>query len=428
MAEEKGLAEERKDELALCVEDANTKLTEILNDAVMFAYNKAYAKSLVNQLIQDTTNRLQFLKASWDLIVSTANALKKEFMKQWLVIINILKKTQKEDNLGVIGKLISQMTTNKPLQMQGLEGITIDLIDDKNLGVANARITNLRDYMTDNELGGSQRYTDYVNRLNQALIEVKNNLANGTLTLTDSMGRVKSIRNMAEIETRYKMISEDLKRQGVGQNEFVVGSSHANASLRCSYWQGKIFLVDIDINSRPMGQFDKKHPPSPRVLGHIDGKPYYSLLEACENGFLSFNCQHRLIKYYKGIKPPVYPIKTINGLRDATIKQRQMENTIRHWKRKEKLADDKIQVHHSDTPYIGNNGNWYVNGIDTKIPASTDSMKVKSISRTQTTTTTDYKYNVANVNYWNDKYRDYSKTHGLPRYEWRCRITEYESK
>ena len=115
MAEEKGLAEERKDELALCVEDANTKLTEILNDAVMFAYNKAYAKSLVNQLIQDTTNRLQFLKASWDLIQSTINALKKEFMKQWLLIINILKKTQKEDNLGVIGKLINQMTTNKPL-------------------------------------------------------------------------------------------------------------------------------------------------------------------------------------------------------------------------------------------------------------------------------------------------------------------------
>ena len=382
MAEEKGLAEERKDELALCVEDANTKLTEILNDAVMFAYNKAYAKSLVNQLIQDTTNRLQFLKASWDLIQSTTNALKKEFMKQWLVIINILKKTQKEDNLGVIGKLISQMTTNKPLQMQGLEGITIDLIDDKNLGVANARITNLRDYMTDNELGGSQRYTDYVNRLNQALIEVKNNLANGTLTLTDSMGRVKSIRNMAEIETRYKMISEDLKRQGVGQNEFVIGSSHSNASLRCSYWQGKIFLVDIDINSRPMGQFDKKHPPSPKVLGHIDGKPYYSLLEACENGFLSFNCQHRLIKYYKGIKPPVYSAIQINGLRNATIRQREMENTIRHWKRREKIA----------------------------------------------TTPEDRANAIAHSKEWQQKYADFSRIHGLPRYEWRCRITEYESK
>ena len=187
---------------------------------------------------------------------------------------------------------------------------------------------------------------------------------------------------MAEIETRYKMISEDLKRQGVGQNEFVIGSSHSNASLRCSYWQGKIFLVDIDINSRPMGQFDKKHPPSPRVLGHIDGKPYYSLLEACENGFLSFNCQHRLIKYYKGIKPPVYSAIQINGLRNATIRQREMENTIRHWKRREKIA----------------------------------------------TTPEDRANAIAHSKEWQQKYADFSRIHGLPRYEWRCRITEYESK
>ena len=395
MAEEKDLAQERKDELALCVEDANTKLTQIINNSVWFAYSKALAKSLVNELVKETTKRLEELKASYDLIQSTINALKKRFMTEWLNVIAVLKENAVKDNLGIIAKTIQQMESVKPIDMES-KGITIDLIDNESeLGVANAHITNLRDFMTDNELGGSQRYTDYVNRLNNALVEIKNNLANGTLTLRDSKGRVKSIRNMAEIETRYKMITEDLKRNGVGLNDFVVASAHANASERCSWWQGKIFLVDLDITSRPMGQY-RGTKPNQTVLGHIDGKPYYSLKEACENGFLSFNCQHRLIKYYKGVKPPVFAVKEVNRLRDATIRQRNMENTIRKWKRQEKIADSKLVVNRTD-PFTN-----------------------------QEAEMTEREYTILMSKYWQQRYRDFSEAQGLPRYEWRTRITQYE--
>ena len=395
MAEEKDLAQERKDELALCVEDANTKLTQIINNSVWFAYSKALAKSLVNELVKETTKRLEELKASYDLITSTINALKKRFMTEWLNVIAILKENAVKDNLGIIAKTIQQMESVKPIDMES-KGITIDLIDSESeLGVANAHITNLRDFMTDNDLGGSQRYTDYVNRLNNALVEIKNNLANGTLTLRDSKGRVKSIRNMAEIETRYKMITEDLKRNGVGLNDFVVASAHANASERCSWWQGKIFLVDLDITSRPMGQY-RGTKPNQTVLGHIDGKPYYSLKEACENGFLSFNCQHRLIKYYKGVKPPVFAVKEVNRLRDATIRQRNMENTIRKWKRQEKIADSKLVVNRTD-PFTN-----------------------------QEVEMTEREYTILMSKYWQQRYRDFSEAQGLPRYEWRTRITQYE--
>ena len=396
MAEVKDLAKERKDELALCVEDANTKLMQIINDSVMLAYSKVYAKMLVSELIDETIKRLLELEASYDLIQSTTNSLKKTFMTEWLKVIAILKKNVKNDNLGVIGKLIQQMESTKPVEMKGLEGLTIDLVEDKTLGVANARITNLRDFMTDGwQLGGEARFTDYVNQLNNALVEIKDKLADGTLTLKDSKGRVKSIRNMAEIETRYKMITEDLKRQGVGQNEFVIASAHANASERCSWWQGKIFLVDLDINSRPMGQY-KGTKPNQTVLGHIDGKPYYSLLEACENGFLSFNCQHRLIKYYKGVKPPEFNPVQVDILRDATIRQRQMENYIRKWKRQEKISDSKLMVNRKN-PFTG-----------------------------ESQTFTEREYTTLMSKYWQQRYAKFSKTLGLPRYEWRTRITQYE--
>ena len=375
---EKGLAEERKDELALIVETANTKLIQIINDSVMFAYNKIYAKSLVNNLCDETKDKLEKIEASDYLINNTILALKKRFMVEWLNVIEVLKKIENKGDLGIVGKTIAQMQTNTPLEMKGLKGITIDIVDN-GVGIANAHITNLRDFMTDNRLGGSQRYIDYTGRISQAFVNIKDKLADGSLTLKDSLGRTKSIRNMAEIETRYKMISEDLSRQGVKQNEFVVASAHANASERCSFWQGKIFIVDLDINSRPMGQY-KGGTPSQTIKGYIDGKPYYSLLEACENGFLSFNCQHRLIKYYKGIRPPQYSANTINTLRNETIRQRQMENYIRKYKRREKLAN-------------------------------TPEERSKAIAKSKE---------------WQRLYENYSRNHGLPRYEWRTRITEYE--
>ncbi len=387
---------EKEDKLALIVEEANTKVQEIINDAIMFGYSKIYAKSLIQNLVEETTKKLEKENASDYLIESTKIAILKAFMKGWLMVIAILEKNLNNDNLGVIGKLIEQMkTANKPLILQADKGISIDVFDN-NVGIAKAGIKNIRDYITDTELGGTSRFSNYKTMLQNTLIEVKNNIANGTLTLTDSLGRVKSIRNMAEIETRYQMINQDLLRQGIKQNEFVIASSHADASERCSWWQGKIYLMDLDVSSRPMGQYHGK--PNQTILGYIDGKPYYSLLEACQNGFLSFNCQHRLIKYYKGAAPIQYNMVNVKNARNLTIRQRAMENTIRQWKRKEKLSDRTLKVNRTN-PITG---------------------KMEQF--------TEYEWNVLNSKLWQDKYRNFSIRNGLPVYEWRTRITEYESK
>lgn len=413
----------QEDKLTLAVEEANTKLLEIINESIMIGYSKAYAKTLVINLINETEKQLNELGASEQLILDTKLSLQKAFMKQWLLVINILLEKVKTDELGLIGKQIANMKTNTPLDLKGGRGITIDVLDDK-IGIAKANILNIRDYITDSRLGGTSRFVNYKTMLQDTLIEIKDKLADGTLTLTDSLGRTKSIRNMAEIETRYQMINEDLNRQGITKGQFCIASSHQDCSIRCSFWQGRIYLMDLDINSRPMGQY-KGGTPNQTILGYIDGKPYYSLLQACNNGFLSFNCQHRLIKYYKGANPVKYDLISVKKARNLTITQRQMENTIRHWKRREMVADKNIMINRKDCPYI-ENGYWFSNGQSTGIKASDHSQELKSIASAQRDSMSSRDYSVSMTNYWQDKYSQFSTSNDLPTYEWRTRITDYE--
>ena len=384
-------------DITLAIEESNTKLIQIINDSIMFGYTKLYAKELVNDLIEKTVEKLKDLKADDDLIESTTIALKQRFMREWLQVITILSKLEKIEPLGVIGRTIQRMKSNVPLEMSGNNGITIDIIDNDKVGVSKAQINNIRDFITDTRLGGTSKFIDYRTALQESLIEVKDNLANGSLSYLDSMGRTKSVRNMAEINARYKMISNDLQRQGINLNDFVIASSHADASERCSWWQGKIFLMDVDINSRPMGQY-KGGKPIQTILGYIDGKPYYSLLEACNNGFLSFNCQHRLIKYYKGASPIRYDMIEVKKARNLSITQRQMENTIRKWKRRETLSSSKVMVNKTD-PFNPSKG-------------------VQTMS--------ELEYNEIMSKWWQEKYANFSKANNIPEYRWRTRITDYE--
>lgn len=419
---------EKEDKLALIVENANTRVIEIINEAILLGYTKLYTKTLIMKLVDDTERELKDNKASEQLIESTKLAILKSFMKQWLVVVSVFEEKLKQDNSGLISKIVNNMKSNQSLSTTDGKGITIDIFGNDAV-IAKAGIKNLRDFVTDTRLGGTSRFVNYKELLQDTILEVKRKLANGTLTLTDSLGRVKSIRNMAEIETRYKMISEDMKRQGVNLNDFVVSSSHADESERCHWWSAKIFLVDLDVNSRPFGEYNPKNPPKPTPIGKIDGKDYYSLLEACNNGFLSYNCQHRLIKYYKGIAPIHYNLVDVKKARDLTIRQRAMENTIRHWKREEAISDNKFMVNHSDCPYIQKvNGryHWFSGGKDTHIEVSDYSRGLSSVSFSPRTNMTDREYTVSMTNFWNDKYSNFSRDNGLPIYEWRTRITKVE--
>jgi hypothetical protein len=139
-----------------------------------------------------------------------------------------------------------------------------------------------------------------------------------------------SLRNLAEIRVRYDANQQDLERFKDEDVDLVYSSSHADASVRCAPYQGKLYSIS--------GKSGKT----------IDGIEYTPLDEALKgpdgdgNGIISgYNCRHRLIPYQRGLKPPTdYDERTIKKERSIDQKQRNYENRIRTFKQQERLLRD----------------------------------------------------------------------------------------
>ena len=390
--------EEQENKVVLAIETANTKVLEIVNNALILGWDKDYCKSLVVELVKDTSRELKELGASTDLILNTQNSIYSTFMNSWLLTTSVIEKNLNIKEIGAIAQEILKVKSESIKELTS-QGLIIDT-NEKNALLGQGSINNLRDFMTEGYkqetgLGASQRFVDYTERIKNTLNEINQRLADETMTLTGKDGRQLSVRNLAEIETRYKLISEDLTRNGINLNDLVVASSHPDASERCSWWQGKIFIVDLEVDSRPMGQYYGIKPMQ-TIVGYVDGKPYYSLLQACENGFLSYNCQHRLIKYYKGIKTQERNFIEVSKQRNLTAIQRNMENTIRKYKRREVLSNKGVTLKRKN-PY-------------------TDEVEEF----------TEREYNILMSKYWQERYSKFSSDNNLPEYRWRTRITTTE--
>lgn len=147
----------------------------------------------------------------------------------------------------------------------------------------------------------------------------------------DYTGR-NSLRNLAEMEVRYQDHQdniEDLKSRGL---KLVQASAHADCSKRCAPWQGKIYSLD--------GSF-----------GKIDGHNYQPLENATDvyyttkagitykNGLLGFNCRHYL-REYKGEFLPYVGEKERKKEYKITLKQREMERTVRAQRAKAAMYQD----------------------------------------------------------------------------------------
>lgn len=141
---------------------------------------------------------------------------------------------------------------------------------------------------------------------------------------TDKNGRAISLRNKVEMSVRYAANQNDLaqfKNEGV---KLVWTSSHADASPRCSPYQGKLWSLD-------------------GKSGIIDGIRYKPIEEALNsNGGNSiingYNCRHYLIEYEKGSKAPKhYTSAEIQKEYKIDQKQRNYENNIRLLKTEETL-------------------------------------------------------------------------------------------
>jgi hypothetical protein len=131
-----------------------------------------------------------------------------------------------------------------------------------------------------------------------------------------------SLRNRAEIHTRYETQQNELKALIADGVEYVWASSHADASERCTPWQGRLYSLN-------------------GTSGTLDGNSFVPLEEAMQgtkgdgNGLLGYNCRHRLIPYTRNSQPPTdYTSEELRRERTIDKEQRNRERNIRKTKEK----------------------------------------------------------------------------------------------
>lgn len=311
---------EKEREIVLIIEYAQLELKKIIQSGILLDLPKEQLKVMTLDLITTTKEKLKQAEADDELIQDTEFAIKRSFILWYNNLYAQLKKTQiKQTSQQIEG--IKQVVKPEIVKDKGGYVITGEQLRRESIG-------NLREYQTIISEGGAGYYYNYTERVQQAMDE----LAKQHLTMDKY-----SLRNRAEIKVRYDVINEDMQRLKDKGVKFVISSAHPNASERCSWWQGKIYELDIDVASREMGQYGGSKPKQ-TIKGYIDGKPYYSLREACENGFLSYNCQHRLIAYYKGIHIQTYDMVKVQQKRNITQNQRYLERQIRYLRTRLELA------------------------------------------------------------------------------------------
>lgn len=318
----------------LVIEEAALAIKNLLSQAALTMDTKSSIKSKCISIINDTEKKLKDLKTDKEFIEDTIRGLKSSFLRWYNQMVASLERVSKADKSGIVSQTLKSL---KGIEVKHKTNAFVIGGSNGQIGKERIEISNIRELMTIYDEGSAGRYVDYVKEVKSAMVEIQDQLASNSLSLYDSKGRQKSIRNMAEIKTRYDLINEDLKKLKDKGSRFVIATAHANASERCSWWQGKIFEIDIDIATRKMGQYPGSKPEQ-IVKGYIDGKPYYSLKQACANGFLSFNCQHRVVAYYKGVHVPKFNIIEVKKRRDISQKQRYLENRIRQEKSRQILA------------------------------------------------------------------------------------------
>ncbi|AXF52137.1 MAG: minor capsid protein 2 [Podoviridae sp. ctcf755] len=180
-------------------------------------------------------------------------------------------------------------------------------------------ITEFRNHIT-NAKKGLALIKDY----DRKVIEQTKLLASEPVKYIAKDGRAISLRNKVEMSVRYEANMKDLDQYKSLGIKLVWTSSHADASPRCSPFQGKLWSLD-------------------GTSGTIDGIKYQPIEIALNaNGGNSiingYNCRHYLIEYEKGsVAPRHFTSKEIQKEYRIDQRQRLYENEIRHKKTMETL-------------------------------------------------------------------------------------------
>lgn len=158
---------------------------------------------------------------------------------------------------------------------------------------------------------------DYMKKVHSALDEL------AMSTAKDDYSSRVSLRNISEMSVRWDEKQKALQKLIHDGEDLVWISTHANCSVRCQKWQGKLYSMS-------------------GKRGVIDGIEYQPLTDATDvlyttkagktykNGCISgYNCRHYLIPYRKGNKPFAVPADVVEKQRRINRTQRAMERGVR---------------------------------------------------------------------------------------------------
>lgn len=315
----------KSEEATVIIEEATTKIKTLCAMAFSIV-SFIIIKQQVNDIIKKASKEIKELGYS-DL----AKDCKISLMSLYLGLkANIIKGFKENEFTKSIVPLLTTSNPNKKVNAITLndEGKKIEIATDAE---------HLRQMLTKIDTGyGQMIIDDYKKKVADMIVEIGNTRP----TLKDSLGRTMSLRNLSEMTVRYEQRQEDFKN--LGDAKYVIASQHANASFRCEPFQGKIYLMDIDPNEKIKPKVIKGYIPKP--IGKYDGRDYYSLKEAMEHGFLSYNCRHRLTKYLEGMDiPKPIPASVVNKERKIETNMRAMEREIRHYKEMQSLDKENRQ-------------------------------------------------------------------------------------
>ena len=364
--------EDKAKDRVLLVEEANSTLKKIFSEATTLGLNVQLVKSKADEVIRQVEAELNKQETPKEVKDQIILSLKKSVVDWYNYTTYYLERRAKVAKNPVERNLY--MNTVAALSGKGgAKAITIG---------NNEQVSNLREYVMSSEKGyGNLIIPDYDKKIKNDINQLMTDISEKRLTLFDSLGRRKSIRNLAEISARTEAMRSHLLEQKEKGVKYVLSSQHADCSERCRWWQNKVFIIDCDIKNYLMQTYDPHNPPTPKPIGKVNGIDYYSLDEAINYGFLGYNCRHNLIPYQKGMYiPKSIPQNRVEKERNLEIVQRRLECKVR---------DAKLH----------------------EITAISKEEREKAIADSKA---------------YQAKYDEFCKKNGLVKYEWRCRITKEE--
>lgn len=136
-----------------------------------------------------------------------------------------------------------------------------------------------------------------------------------------------NMRLIAELNVRYEKQLDMIKGLSEQGEDLVWIEPHANASVRCEPWQGKLYSISGRLGKTAEGiSFQPLSNATDVRVTTKSGKTYKN---GCVTGF---GCRHKLIPYRPGNKPVMIPADVVEKKRRAEEQQRSLERRIRYEK------------------------------------------------------------------------------------------------